>query len=171
MKYSITINDDDYLKFNLFYTCRIYFGQRSLHSIRLFFPIICVILLFSFLLCGYDLLFILIEVVLMSILSAISFFRAPKVLKRIMRKNIARMKKNGKLPYHAFSEIEFQDSMLVETFDQGEYRLNYTDIEQIYFEDEYIYIFYTALQAFIIPCHCLGGEKEHVIAFLREKTS
>ena len=48
MKYSITINDDDYLKFNLFYTCRTKNGQRSLHSIRLFFPIICVILLFSF---------------------------------------------------------------------------------------------------------------------------
>lgn len=79
------------------------------------------------------------------------------------------MKKDGRLPYHADSEIEFLDNMIVERTEQGESHLNYKDIENVYFENDYIHIFYSAIQAIIIPCHCLGEDKEIVVEFIKQK--
>lgn len=170
MKYNISINDDDYLKFNIFYAYQSKGGKRSIRITQLVLPIFSVVFLSIFLLFSSDYAFILTEAVLLSALSVFWFFHAPKLLEKNVRKQLERLKKSGKLPYHPSSEIEFQDFRMVERYDQGEFRLDYADIENIYFENDSIYVFYTALQAFIIPYRCLGGDKDRVIALLMEKS-
>lgn len=86
-----------------------------------------------------------------------------------MRITIAALKKGGKLPFPPVSEIEFQDSMIVQDYEQGQLRIKYKDIENIYFENNYIYIIFSAMQGIIIPFQSLGNDKEQVIAHIMER--
>ena len=169
MKYSISINDEDYLKFNIFYIYHSKNGRRSIRTVQLVIPIFCVATILILLLTGAKPGLILTEAIVLAILSVVFFFRTPKFTEKNMRKNIERLRADGKLPYHAVSEIEFLDPILVERHEQGIFQLKYEDIENIYFENDYIYIFYSSMQALIVPCRCLGPDKERVVAFLREK--
>lgn len=169
MKYTITINDDDYLKFNIFYAWHSGNGKRSVRIAQLLMPILSVLVLLFFTLAGFKPGFILTEAVCLTALSVSWVLRAPKSLEKNVRNHIERVRKNGKLPYHACSEIEFLDPMIVERYDQGVFCLNYADVEELCFEEDFIYIFYTSLQALIIPHRCLGADKNRVIEFLVEK--
>lgn len=169
MKYDITLNDEDYLKFNIFYARHSNEGKRSLRVMQLFMPAISILLVLAFILSGSRAGFILTEAICLTALSVFWTLYAPKRLEKNVHKNIERLRKNGKLPYHACAEIEFLDSMIIERYEQGEFRLNYTDIENLCFENDSIYIFYTALQAFIIPYRCLGADRDRVTGFLLEK--
>lgn len=169
MKYHITLNDDDYLKFNIFYARHSWNGKHSVRIAQLLMPVLSVLVLLFFTLAGFKPGFILTEAACLTALSVFWVLRAPKMLEKNVRNHIERLRKNGKLPYHACSEIEFLEPMIVERYDQGVFCLNYADIEELCFEDDDIYIFYTAIQALIIPCHCLGADKNRVVEFLVEK--
>lgn len=169
MKYQITLNDDDYLQYNIFYTCRTPSGKRALRTSQLFIPIFSVIFILMLLISGARPYFILTAVIFLSLLFVSSYLRTPKILEKNLRKSLKRMQKDGKLPYHARAEIEFQDTIITERYEQGEFRLKYEDIDHIYFEKDYLYIFFTAMQALVIPYRCLGAEKERVVSYLIEK--
>lgn len=170
MKYQITLNDDDYLQFNIFYAHHSKVGKRSVRTTQLLFAIFSIILIaLMFLIFGTTSELVLPVIVVYTILSVICYFRMPKSMEKNVLKNMEHIRSDGKLPYHVRSEIEFQDSMIVERYEQGEFRLKYEDIEHIYPENDYLYIFHTALSAFVIPYRCLGADKERVIQYLMEK--
>ena len=78
----------------------------------------------------------------------------PVLMRRNIKKNIMKMKSDGKLPYHEKASVEFLDDRIVETCEQGETVVKYSDIVNVYEEKGYIYIFYGAMQAFILPERC-----------------
>ena len=53
----------------------------------------------------------------------------------------------------------FLDDRIVETCEQGETVVKYSDIVNVYEEKGYIYIFYGAMQAFILPERCFGDNE------------
>ena len=69
------------------------------------------------------------------------------------------MKSDGKLLYHEKASVEFLDDRIVETCEQGETVVKYSDIVNVYEEKGYIYIFYGAMQAFILPERCFGDNE------------
>ena len=83
-------------------------------------------------------------------------------IKDNIKKNIIKIKKDGKLPYNENASVEFLDDRIVETCEQGETIVKYSDIVNIYDEKDYFYIFYGSMQAFILPERCIGdsGLKE-----------
>ena len=170
MKYKIRINEEDYICFNIFHANHSKEGKRSKNIQRVKYPILSLIIIMIFFLAGAGYRLIIAEAVFMTVFCVLWCIFLPKMMEKNIRKYINRMKLEGKLPYHADSEIEFQDSMIVETSEQGEINVNYKDIENIYFEQDYLYIFYGAAQAFIIPLHCLGEDRERVVEYVTEKT-
>lgn len=169
MSYKIHLNEEDYLCFNIFYAGNTKAGKRSLNLTRLLFPLLSVLVVMVFFLAGAEYGLIATEAALLAIVSVAWWIGAPRLMEKIIRKNIGRIGKEGKLPYHADADIEFRDDAIVEVSGQGELCVPYTDVEHVYFETGYLYIFYSAVQAFIIPLHCLGGDTDRVKAYLAEK--
>lgn len=167
MKYQITITEEDYLQFNLFYTYHTNSGKHTLRTLQFMMPVFSVLILLLLFITGTEPYMILTFALVLAVSSVIMYFRAPKILQKNMYQLLKRMKKDGKLPYHASAEIEFQDSMIIERHEQGEFRLKYEDVEHIYFEEDYLYIFFSAAQALILPYRCLGNEKDRLTEFLR----
>lgn len=171
MSYKINLNEEDYLLFNIFYAGNTKTGKRSANLTRLVFPLFSVLMVQVFFFAGAAYGLIATEAAILAFVSVVWWVTAPKLMEKMIRRNIGRMKKEGKLPYHADAMVEFQDDEIVEISEQGEIHIPYMDIENVYFEREYLYIFYGAVQAFIIPCRCLGGDRERVTAYIREKVS
>ena len=171
MNYKIRLTDEDYLRFNVFYINHSKAGKRSKSMMRIAAPLFSAIIIMVFLIAGAEFGLIVTETIVLIVVSIIWCVSVPKLAEKSVRNNIRKIKSDGKLPYHVDSEIEFQDFMIVERSDQGEIRVNYNDIENIYLEKDYLYIFYSAIQAFIIPYQCLGEDKEQVIEYLMKKRS
>ena len=83
----------------------------------------------------------------------------PVLMRRNIKKDIMKMKSDGKLLYHEKASVEFLDDRIVETCEQGETVVKYSDIVNVYEEKGYIYIFYGAMQAFILPERCFGDNE------------
>lgn len=171
MKYSILLNEEDYLRFNIFYASHTKAGKRSAAVTRLLFPLLTVVIIMAFYIAGADYGLMVTEAVLLAVVSVVWWLCTPKIIERNIRKHIQRVKKEGKLPFHGESEIEFLEEGLVEKSEQGEMRIAYADIEQVYSEKDYLYLFYGAVQAFIVPWHCLGEDRECVAAYIQERVT
>ncbi len=169
MKYQITMNDEDYLQLNIFYTYHTQRGKRVHRTQMLLFLFFSAIIILMRFLSGTEPCRILSISIFLVTVFVILFLRTPKMLEKRLRKRLKRIQKDGKLPYHVQAEIEFQDSMITKRHAQGELRLKYEDLDHVYFTKDYIYIFFTAINALVIPYRCLGAEKERVIRYLVEK--
>ncbi len=169
MKYKISLNEEDYLRFNIFYTYHSKSGKRALNTARMILPVLSITFIFIFFISRAEYGLILTEAICLSVFSVIWYIYVPKIIEKNIRKNITKMKADGKLPFHAESEIEFKDSVIIERSIHGETHINYKDIENIYTEKDYLYIFYSAVQAFIIPFHCLGEDRERVTEYIMSR--
>ena len=148
MKYNIDLNDNDYIEFNYSYLKHSKIGKYSLLATRISFPIIKIER-------G-----LVISVAAVAVLSTVLWwFIVPVLMRRNIKKNIMKMKSDGKLPYHEKASVEFLDDRIAETCEQGETVVKYSDIVNVYEEKGYIYIFYGAMQAFILPERCFGDNE------------
>ena len=169
MKYEIRINDEDYMKFSVFYHIHSKAGKRQIKKMRILFPFMSLFFIMIFVISGAKTGLIRTEAIVLTIVSVIWCIFTPNIMERNVRRNINRIKTNGKLPYHPYAEVEFQDSMIVEKSEQGEIHVNYRDIENIYSDEDYLYVFYSATQALIFPYNCLGNDKERVVEYINNK--
>ncbi len=169
MKYKINLTDDDYLRFNLFYANHSKAGKRSMKMIRILFPILALSFLLVLFFAGAKPGLLATEAVVLAVGMVVWYLRAPRMMERNVRKNIDRIKADGKLPYHAESEIVFEDTRIVEKNETGEFHVAYRDIENVYAEEAYLYIFYGAIQAFILPYRCLGRDAQQVAEYVLKK--
>ena len=171
MKYKIFLNDEDFVRFNIFYMNHTKAGKRSKNAIRWMLPMIFVLSILILVLADAEPGLIIAEVIAMTIGSIIWIAITPKIAERGIRKNIRKLKADGKLSYSPESEIEFQELKFVEKSDRGETHVNYKNIENVYAEEDYLYIFISANQGFILPRQCLGADWDRVIAYLEVKRS
>ena len=169
MKYRVRLNDEDYLRFNIFYLHHSKAGKRQERKLRLLCPLTAALFIMVFYIAGVDYDFLVGEAVVVFIITVIWCIFTPQIMNMHIRKHIKKLKADGKLPYHADAEIEFQDTMIVERSEQGETRINYNDIESINVEKDYLYILYSVSQGLIIPYHCLGKDKEQVVDYVMKK--
>ena len=171
MKYEIRINDEDYIRFNIFYQIHTKVGKRQTNIMRILFPFMALLFFLMFVITGAKTRLIITEAIALTIASVIWCIFTPNIMERNVRRNIKRIKANGKLPFHPYAEIELQDSMMVEKSEQGEFHVKYQDIENIYSDKDCLYVFYGATQALIFPYNCLGNDKERVIEYINDKAN
>lgn len=169
MKYQVKVNEEDYIRFNIFHVNHSREGKRAKKMMQLRFPILSLLLIFTFYIVGAEKIFLLTETIFMAVFCVIWCTFLPKIVERSVRKQIHKMKAGGRLPYHTDAEIDFQESMIVEKSEQGEVHIKYQDIENIYLEQDYLYIYFGVTQAFILPRYCLGEDTERLVDYVTKK--
>lgn len=158
MKCDIDLNDNDYIEFNYSYLKHSKIGKYSLLATRLSFPVAMFIFVLALFIINIERGLVLTVVAVAVVVTVLWWFIVPLMMKRNIRNNIKKIKNDGKLPYHEKATLEFLDDRIVENSEQGETVVKYSDVVNVYEEKEYIYIYYGAMQAFILPVRCLKDE-------------
>lgn len=166
MKYRITLNDEDYLRFKIFNLYHTKSGERQINKLRMRVPLISVVLVLLLIVTDARHDMIIPYAIFLAIYSGISFIRVPKRIEKIMQKQIDDMKDDGRPPYYDETEIEFLESMIVQRSEHSERCVKHSGIEKIYVENDYLYIYLNARQALVIPYRYLGEDKERVIEYV-----
>ncbi|KAI4446846.1 hypothetical protein C823_001364 [Eubacterium plexicaudatum ASF492] len=86
MKYQIELNDEDYLRFNIFYATHSKVGQHNVKMARLAFPLVCVLAVVIFMMAGAATTFIIAEGVVLAAASVCWQFYLPKMMEKSVKK-------------------------------------------------------------------------------------
>ena len=169
MKFSVTLNDEDYTAFQ---TCLLLQGvtrQKLLFGlmISLLF-IVGLSALFYFL--NFNKIFIAVFFILAVAGKLYGFFNFHKLTEKKIKRHIENLKTQGDLPYEKHFTIEFsQDEWHGETQKRGTLNFKYPDIIRILQDDEHIYIMYSSLEAVMLPLRCLDNRENELLLFLSNK--
>lgn len=132
MKYNIDLNDNDYIEFNYSYLKHSKIGKYSLLATRISFPIAMFVFVLALLIIKIEI-GLVISVAAVAVLSTVLWwFIVPVLMRRNIKKDIMKMKSDGKLLYHEKASVEFLDDRIVETCEQGETVVKYSDIVNVY---------------------------------------
>lgn len=168
MKIHVSINDEDYITYNIYH----YFHSSSTKTnvlIGRLMPLLFSILAIAvFILIDVVPMLLYAEIAFLTLYSIIGFFRFPKSVEKNIRKNILKLKKEGKLPYAEEASLDFGDNEITETSPNNVKRIPYSSILAVQEIENYIYLIIGAVEAVIIPIRCLDN-KDTLLEFLNQK--
>ena len=170
MKFDIHLTEEDYIAFNIFHRFHSPRSRKYLLFFRLLWFVVSILFLLVLLITGAKPSQIWPEAVILLGLSAFFYFRYPGSVKQGIRRQIEKIKAEGKLPYNAEETIEFTDDQIVGVTDHSENRWQYSDIVKICADEEHIFLYTGAVQTIVLPLRCLGEEKDALLSLLRDKT-
>lgn len=172
-KFNYTLSDNDYFEYNVFHAFNSPFGKKNALIARFLFPVLFIMigLILGFLMTDdiatwcFPILFGLVAVYWLI------FFK--RFMTKQIKKNMNRVKKTGKLPYHKEITISFEDDLIIQTTQNGEAKTKYSAIERIAISKNAIYIYINAVQAILIPFTVFPDNKslEEFLIFFKEKRS
>lgn len=170
-EFKIKLDDDDYLLFNQYHLLNSPSGKKSLLSFRFIIPFICFMFVVIFCIAGSDFQLILIEAIVLTILSIFWIGYSKKMILKSMEKRIMKMKKDGRLPYSNDAILRFDDESINEITPKTENKTNYSLIEKIAVTDKAIYIYFSSVQAYILPVTAFSEdmEKQRFLEFINLK--
>lgn len=169
MNFEYSLTKQDYIDFNLFHMTYSDSMRRSISIQRFILPIGIIIIL-PFLLASLTripLWYWLIVCVCMSLFWIASY---PKYLGRSVSKRISKMLNEGEnegkgiLGKHSFS---LSEDGIVDTSEHSELRTKLNAIENVVESKDHIFIYISAISAFIIPTRIFAGE-DHKEEFLKK---
>lgn len=164
MKYQfqITLTDEDYLNYNLFYALRSPYAAKTNKRVRVFFSLLMIVTALALLISDglrYGSLFAA-SVVLALVL--VYNLRYKRSIVNAYRNLIKRNKKNGKVAYTPKSTLELGEDFLVETSPDNKTEQKYSSIERIsVIKDRYVYLHINHLMAYIIPMTSFASNEEY----------
>ena len=150
-EFNIVLTEQDYIRFNQYHMTHSANGKKAILLLRLLMPIISLCALLIFVVADADPTLILIEAIVLGLLSIFFIFYGKKILLKSVAKNISKLKKDGKLPFNQESTITFDETHILEKTDLNESKISYQIIEKIAETENAIYIYFSAMQAYIIP--------------------
>lgn len=168
MKLNVSVTENDFIKFNEYYMKNSNQGKRSTLLSRLLLPAVFLVIIMICLVAKADFTVIILEVIIFSITTVVWELKIPSFIRNNIKRSIETVKNDGKLPYHENAEFEFNDEAIIETTPNSVLKIKYSDVLSVKSTDEYIYIFFGATQAFIIPRRCIGNEYD-LEEFLKER--
>lgn len=170
-EFKIILNDDDYLLFNQYHLLNSPSGKKSLLAFRFIIPFICLMVIVIFCIAGSDYGLILIEAILMTIFSVLWIGFSKKMILKSMNNRIIKMKKEGRLPYSNEAILKFDDEKIHEITPNTENIAKYSLIEKIAVTEKAIYIYFSSIQAYILPVTAFSEEMEKLkfLGFINEK--
>ena len=170
-KFSYTLNDTDYLEFNIFHANNSAVYKKQLLVLRLLLPLVLAVLLLVYYTYNRDPLELLIKGIVYAIGSLLWFFVAKSLRTSSIKSNIKAMKKSGKLPFGKNTEIQFGEDDIHDISELSESKIKYSVIEKIAMGKNAIYIYFSSIQAFIIPFSVFENEEQKAdfLAFINQK--
>ncbi len=171
-KFNTTLNDQDYLDYNIFLMTKSPYGKKQITKFRIVLALVYTVLSLLYLLtedfsvgAWVGAIFILICLVLFELL-------LNKFFIRITKGQIKSLKKKGKMPYSPVADMEFYDEVFIETTPENKTEQKYSSIEKVsIITDKIIYIHVNNLLAYIIPLNCFNSKEEYndFISFIKTK--
>lgn len=170
-EFHIFLDDNDYLLFNQYHLLNSPSGKKSLMSFRLIIPFLCFMVLVIFCIVGFDFELILIEAIMMTIFSVLWIGYSKKMILKSMNRRVIQMKKEGRLPYSNEAILKFDDEKIHEITPNTENIIKYSLIEKIAVTEKAIYIYFSSVQAYILPVTAFSDEmeKQKFLEFIKEK--
>ena len=159
-EFKINLDDEDYLLFNQYHLLNSPSGKKSLMSFRFIIPFFCFMIIVIFCIAGADFELILIEAIVLTVLSILWIGFSKKKLLKSMNKRIIKMKKEGRLPYSNEAVLKFDDEKIHEITPNTENITKYLLIEKIAVTEKAIYIYFSTIQAYILPVTAFSAERE-----------
>lgn len=167
-EFNITLNDNDYLLFNQYHIFNSTANKKSLRSIKLMLPLICLLFFLKFYSkTDYPL-------VMMTIMVVFSLFwitYSKKIVLKAMKQSIKKVKKQGRLPYSKVALLRFDDDCIHEITPDNETKTKYSLVEKIAISETAIYIYFSSVQAYIVPMTAFSDEieKQNLLDFINLK--
>ncbi|NLD59215.1 MAG: YcxB family protein [Clostridiales bacterium] len=159
-EFKFALDDNDYLLFNRYHLLNSPSGKKALTMYRLVVPIVFLAVILIFYIADAGPRLIIIEAILMAIVSALWLAFSDKLLLRSVNKNILKMKKTGRLPYSSEAVLKFGEENVHEITPNTENKTDYSLIEKIAVTEKAIYIYFSTVQAYILPITAFSDEAE-----------
>lgn len=161
-RFQISLTENDYLEFNKFHMLKSPYGAKNIRNFR-----IAIIFLIGFfvllsLILGHFTLDALINIIPLLILLVISQLLLKYFFVFIIKRNISRLKKKGKMPYSLSSRMEFGENSFVETTEENKIEQKYSSIERIsIIKERYVYIHTNSVMAYILPMNSFESKEQY----------
>jgi len=170
-KFNITLDDNDYFEYNKYHFLNSPTGKKTLMLYRLFLPIIFLLILFIFLINGFDFVILMVQFILSAILSTTWIVFAKKNYFSNLKKNIQKLKMSGKLPFSKENILSFDEELIIQTTPENESKIKYLMVERIVEAEKAVYIFISSIQGIIIPLSAFSddSERKQFIEFIEIK--
>ena len=171
-KLNIKLSDADYYNFNYFQTFETPSGKKNLLKIRILL-VLCMALVAAIAVVARgrsqtSMIYVIICVLLAVVFSL--FLK--KIMINSLKKQLAALRKSGKLHYSPESEIEFFEEYIAETTPTENNKKSYDALEKVCIcGDRYIYLFTSSVSAYILPVSQVASQlgKEEFLSFIRKK--
>jgi len=172
MTFNVKLTDEDYIAYNIHHALNSATGRQNMRKSRILLAFMTVIYAILFIISLFVFRDRLIFCVLLLMFMLYGIFRLATYrnhVQKSVRKAIANMKKQGKLPYAAETRYNLGEKEIVATIPDGVYHINYNDIEAVQKDSDHIYIMLNTINAEIIPIRDLNGLDGKLMDFLHGK--
>lgn len=151
--FTIQLTEEDYINYNITHFFNAPINKKNKFTMQYITPLIMALLspLFALLLrrsTGVPPVFVYATFGIAIILYMVRF---KHFIRATITKNIDKMKKSGKLPFDINSTLIFAQDEITGVSENGETKVYYSTLEKIDHDEHAFYIYYSAIQAFIIP--------------------
>ncbi len=171
LEFRYRVTEEDYLRFNREFMLHSKGGKTILWTYRLTAIICsaCFVLLAA--LVG-DLRKAAALAAGLALFCAAMWLNAKKLLLRTCDRSVRRLKRDGKLPYSETGTLTFSQDDIREENAQSTAAYHYDAIERTALSRGAVYVFFSAMQAFILPESAFSGDEERqaLLGLLKEKT-
>ena len=154
-KIRYTLNDDDYYEYNRIHMLTTKAGKRALKNHRFSVSVISLILIAFIAFLRFD-----IESIAMVIMNAVWIVFSDKIYFRKLKKSFAKIKKDGSLPYDKNGELIFDSDAITDITENSVEKKDYSVIEKIIITEKTVYLYTSAINAYIINSDFFKDENE-----------
>lgn len=165
------INKEDYWEYIKTYMFTTPSVKKQVNVVRFILPLLFLIAFLIRLFDYEDFTSYAVILVVEIIISVIWFFLVKPFFLLSMKVQIKLMEKDGKYPFGNDTYMSFENDYYIEATEENETKAKYESIDKIITNNNYVYIFISSLQAYIIPNSAFESEeqRESLITFLNNK--
>ena len=173
-KFSVHMNDKDYLDYNIFWTIRSPYGKKQMLTLRIAIAILFAAVSFVALSAQDFSAGAWIGVIPYGVSRVLFELLLNPFFIWILKRNIKALRKKGKMGSSSVSELEFYDDSFIETTPDNKSELKYTAVERVsVIADKVIYIHVNNVMSYIIPIACFTSQEQYrdFLSFVQTKCS
>ena len=170
MKVRVKVNDSDYLKFCECQLTHSRQGKKTILLQRLMLPLISVAMVIAFIAFHFSKRAIVIEIITLTLASAIWVIGAPEMLKRNIRRDFFKNKNKGKVPFRETSVLDFTEDGITEISGDYSETVPYSSITNIVRSGKRLYVYTDGAKGFVVPLDDAAKNGKKAAKLLTQKT-
>ncbi len=170
MRIQVQLTDDDYIAYNIAYQFHSKEGKNVLLMGKLIPVVLSLVFVVVFILCRFSKITIISEAVILTGLCIWSVLTYDSRIKKQIRRRVMRLKEQGKLPYEQNATIDFSDEMIMYYSPNSTRKVEWSVVQNIWVDREYIFLVTGAVEAIIFPFRCLNGAQQQLIAYMSDRS-